>query len=292
MELQVNRKHKDALFDKLFGNQDGALELYNALNETAYTDASKLTIMTLPEGLFLGFQNDVSFLLGHELNLYEHQSTQNPNMPLRGLFYLATQYQKLVKDENLYGTKPIALAMPRYLVFCNDPKMQNDEEELHLSNLYMQGDGCGDLECIAHVLNVNKGHNPELMERSERLFGYAELIARVRENRRVIADLTESVTLAVESCIEDGILKEFLEDNKMGVIGMILEEYSFEEQIERVRRIEHREALAEGLAEGRMNMLRELVTDGMLSEEEAAKRAGMTVAELRDYLQKFLKNKR
>ncbi len=88
------------------------------------------------------------------------------------------------------------------------------------------------------------------MERSERLAGYSELVSRMRSNHKHIEDLTQCATLAVESCIKDGILTDFLESNKMGVIGMILEEYSFEEQVQRVHRNSYKEGVEDGHAEG------------------------------------------
>ncbi len=248
MNLEVNREYKDALFSFLFNNPEGALELYNALNGTSYTDTSEIEIITLEKGIYLGLQNDVSFLLNHDLNLFEHQSTENPNMPLRGFFYFATQYQKLLEHnyDDIYGRKKVPLDTPRFIVFCNDPQMKEDSKELRLSSLFSHGTNSGDLECIAHVLNINSGHNRALMEKSERLLGYAELNARVRDNYKQNQNLSSSVQLAVDSCIKDGILVDFLKANKMGVIGMILEEYTLEKQMERVKHNSYADGLADG----------------------------------------------
>ncbi len=260
MKLEVNREYKDALFSALFNNPEGALELYNALNGSSYTDPSMIEIVTLEEGIYLGMLNDVSFILSYDLNLFEHQSTENPNMPLRGFFYFAAQYQKLLEHnyDDIYGRRKVSLYTPRFIVFCNDPNITEDHKELKLSDLFSRGGG--DLECIAHVLNINSGHNRELMEKSERLLGYAELNARVRNNYKHSKDLSSSIQLAVESCIKDGILVDFLKANKMGVIGMILEEYTLEKQLERVQHNSYEDGHAEGHAEG----LAEGVSKGQL----------------------------
>ena len=86
----VSREYKDRLFNFLFGaeeNKEWTLSLYNAVNRSAYTDASQIKITTIREVMYLSMHNDVSFLISDEVNLYEQQSTFNPNMPLRQLQY-------------------------------------------------------------------------------------------------------------------------------------------------------------------------------------------------------------
>ena len=51
-----------------------------------------LTIVTLENSVYMNMKNDVTFLLDNRLSLYEHQSTCNPNMPLRDLFYVSRTY--------------------------------------------------------------------------------------------------------------------------------------------------------------------------------------------------------
>ena len=52
----------------------------------------------------MGMKNDLAFIIDTELFLYEHQSTYNPNMPLRDLFYISSEYQKLVDKKSLYSS--------------------------------------------------------------------------------------------------------------------------------------------------------------------------------------------
>ena len=91
--LRVNRRYKDRLFRFLFRNKRDLLELYNAVNGSAYTDPEDLEIITLEDVIFMKMKNDLSFMVYDQLNLYEHQSTFSPNMPLRGLLYFAQQYE-------------------------------------------------------------------------------------------------------------------------------------------------------------------------------------------------------
>ena len=100
----VNKKYKDTIFRKLFGeNKANALSLYNAINGTNYTEDSDFEYTTLDDVVYMGMKNDISFVVGTSLSLYEHQSTYNPNMPLRGLLYFADLYRKMIQgDERLY----------------------------------------------------------------------------------------------------------------------------------------------------------------------------------------------
>ena len=102
-ELQrpVNRSYKDTLFRMLFQEKEALLSLYNAVGQTDYKDASQLEIVTLENAIYMNMKNDLAFLINLELNLYEHQSTWNPNMPLRDLFYVAKEYEQLIRKETL-----------------------------------------------------------------------------------------------------------------------------------------------------------------------------------------------
>lgn len=81
----VNSKYKDTLFRMIFRDKKNLLSLYNALNKTSYTNPDDMKITTLEDVIYVGMKNDVSFLFSSIMNLFEHQSTFNPNMPVRGL---------------------------------------------------------------------------------------------------------------------------------------------------------------------------------------------------------------
>lgn len=95
----VNLHHKDRLFRYLFRDRKHLLELYNALNGTDYQNEKELTITTLEGVIYMGMKNDLSFMVDSVMSLYEHQSTWNPNMGLRGLIYFAKLYQVYVKKQ-------------------------------------------------------------------------------------------------------------------------------------------------------------------------------------------------
>ena len=118
-ELHVVKKHKDTVFCMLYNDREKLLELYNALNGTVYENTGDLEICTLENAIYMGFKNDVSFLFDSEMSLYEHQSSVNPNMPLRDLFYIARQLEKYVIGKTLYSSKLVQIPVPRFVVFYN-----------------------------------------------------------------------------------------------------------------------------------------------------------------------------
>ena len=127
-EVTVQRNYKDSIFRMLFKDKENLLSLYNALNQTNYTDVSGLKITTLENAVYMNYKNDVSFVFDFELMLYEHQSTVNPNMPLRDLLYVTSILQKRISTENLYGSKQIIIPNPRFVVFYNGIDFQPERQ--------------------------------------------------------------------------------------------------------------------------------------------------------------------
>ncbi|MCH5249721.1 MAG: hypothetical protein J1E98_07300 [Lachnospiraceae bacterium] len=161
---KIQRKYKDTLFSMLFSEKKNLLSLYNALNKTTYTNVDDLEITTLENALYMNYKNDISFVFDFELMLYEHQSTINPNMPLRDLFYVSTVLKGRVKDENLYGQALIKIPAPRFVVLYNGTEEQPERQILRLSDSYEKKQGTPELELTVVVYNINWGHNKELLE--------------------------------------------------------------------------------------------------------------------------------
>ena len=247
---KINVKFKDRLFRLVFQDKRSLLELYNALNNSNYQDPEALDITVLENALYMGMKNDLSFLVGDVLNLYEHQSTYNPNMPARGFFYLADVYRKYVEQRklNLYGSRLARLPLPQYLVFYNGLKNEPDRVVLKLSDAFVCPEGmkpCLELEAV--MLNINLGHNRELMERCDTLRQYAQFVAEVRSCLEQVGQLETAVDRAVENCIREGILAEFLSAHRAEVLNVILYEYNEQEHIA----MERAEAEEEGIEKGK-----------------------------------------
>ena len=226
-KLRVNRKYKDRLFRFLFQNKKDLLELYNAVRGSHYTNQDELEIITLEDVIFMKMKNDLSFMIANRLNLYEHQSTYSPNMPVRGLLYFARQYEGMIAEQkdNVYGSRLIKLPTPEYVIFYNGTKAQEDRITLYLSDSFEDGRGSGCLECEAVMLNINRGHNKELLDKCRRLWEYSEFIAEVNDNLAKEYSLKKAISIAMDSCIEKGILEDILIKDRAEVLHMLLTEY-------------------------------------------------------------------
>lgn len=225
-EVTVNRKHKDRFFCFLFQDKVALLALYNAINGTSYENPDDLTINTLEDVLIMGMKNDISFLVGDTMNLYEHQSTYNPNMPLRGLFYIADLLRGYIATEKLdiYSGSMVKVPFPRYVVFYNGDMNRPDREILKLSDSYYPKSEGPALELICILLNINEGHNCELMEKCPRLREYARLISCIRENTGKGYQIEEAIRRAMDTCIAENVLAEFLRKHREESFHMLLRE--------------------------------------------------------------------
>ena len=270
-----NRTYKATIFAMLFEDKEHLLELYNATSGKHYTNPEMLEINTLENAIYMAMRNDISFLIDARLSLYEHQSTYSPNLPLRFLLYISALYSSMTREANLYGTKPIELPPPRFVIFYNGKVEQPDRQILKLSDLYTIKEECS-LELEAVMLNVNSGHNKELMEMSHTLWEYAEYTARVREYAEVM-ELEEAVERAIEECIQEGILKEFLEKNRAEAKNMSIFEYDQEKHIKQEREEAWEEGRKEGKKAGERDMLLKLA--------EKKLRKGKTIAEIAEELE-------
>ena len=244
--ITANRKYKDTVFRKLFSDRKNLLSLYNAINGTAYMDASQLEIVTLDNAIYMGMKNDLAFIINTNLFLYEHQSTYNPNMPLRDLFYISGEYQKLVDLKSLYTSTRLRIPTPNFIVFYNGTEKNEDRWVEYLSESYENMSGEPNLELKVIILNINVGHNKKLMEECQTLREYAQYVAKVRRYSEEM-ELNTAVECAVSESIQEGILKEFLQKNRAEVIAMSIFEYNEEEEKRKLRKAEYEAGMAEGV---------------------------------------------
>lgn len=209
------------------------LELYNALNGSNYDDPEAVEVTTLEDTFFIGMRNDLSFVVGLSLNMYEHQSTKKLNMSLRGLIYFTQVYMEYINRNGyrLYAESQIPLPFPKYIVFYNGEKDAPDEEKLLLSDAFPKEmkEQIPLLECRARVLNINFGHNRELMEKCQRLRQYSELVAIVRDYLEKGMEKEEAMRKVWEEGMKRGLLTDILSRCGTEVVAMLLEEFDMEE---------------------------------------------------------------
>lgn len=238
--LRPKKQIKDIVFRLVFGNnREALLQLYNVLNGTDYTDPKMLEIVTLDNAIYISMKNDLAFLLAGTINMYEHQSTINPNMPVRFLIYLGQEYQMLVENSNisLYGTTQISLPTPQCVVFFNGTKDMPDEYEMRLSDAFNNQDVEPAVEVVVRIVNINAGHNEHLIRGCKLLSQYTQFVEITREYAGKYENLEEAMNVAIDYCIEHGILEDILRKQRSQVLGSLLEEFD-EKKYERTIRQE------------------------------------------------------
>lgn len=228
--MAVNDEHKDRVFKFLFGNPDNrawTLALYNAINGSSYDNPNDIQFNTIDNAVYLGMRNDVSFIILNELHLWEHQSTYNPNMPMRFFIYAAKLYEKYIAGSDYYPYSSILQPAPRPKCVCfyNGTAAQPERKILRLSEAF---GGDGDIEVFVKMLNINYGKNMALMTACEPLNEYAWLVETIRQNQKAMRNLEAAIDAAIEEMPDEFVIKKFLLLNKAEVKGMFLTEYDQE----------------------------------------------------------------
>ena len=288
----ANRTYKDGLFRLVFQKKEDLLSLYNAVNGSNYRDPDELEINTLDNVLYLSMKNDLAFLISGTMNLYEHQSTFNPNMPIRGLLYFSKLYEKYItaNEIDIYTSTLKKLPFPQY----NGTDKEPDRLPLKLSDsFYMPAapkTPC--LECIALMLNINYGHNKVLMEKCRRLKEYAIFVDTVRRELADGIPLEQCLSAAVDSCIEKNILKDVLIQQKAEVIQMILETYDKELHDKTLRREGYEDGYNKGMTDG-IRQLISTLQEVSISREDTRKKLqekyGLSQKEAEKYMTDYWK---
>ena len=281
----VNRKYKDSVFVDLFSNDQTAssnfLSLYNALHGTNLDSAVPLKALRLEQVMYMAFYNDVSYLVDNKMIvLVEHQSTINPNMPIRCLEYVVRLYEMLLDSQERYARQIVKIPTPEFYVFYNGKEEYPSETVLQLSDAFMTKEEERVLELKVRVLNINKSKGNKLLESCKALGEYSTFVEIVRRN--IEADRENGFNNAIKECMREGILKEYLKRKASEVINMLLAEYDYETDIAVQREEAGRIAFASGIEQGKSLGLAEGkslgLAEGKLETARLMKQANCEVA--------------
>ena len=290
-----NREYKSDVISMMLQIPEYALDVYNAMNDSVYTDPDMIQIMRLENGISLSVRNDASFFISNYLNLYEHQSTYSPNAPLRFLIYLTSLIKKTIGKRDLYGRKRVQIATPHFAVFYNGTEKRPEKEVLKLSDAFIHQTDTPEIELTVTVYNINPHNNTQLLAKSKVLSDYMIFVNRVRENleyQKKIAqnapeydeaayeeDLEAAINEAIDHCIEHHIMETFFRENRSEVTKSMVLDYTWERREELIRAEEYEDGKREGYAEGEKDTQKKLVQKLMesqkITEIEARKMLGI-----------------
>ena len=234
----ANKEYKSDVFSMLLQDKKRAMEIYNAINGTDYDDPELVEMTTLDDKSFSHtVRNDASFILDANLSLYEHQSTYCPNMPLRDLLYFASIIQKQIKAQkrDIYGGRILKIPVPHFVVFYNGKEDAPDQYDLRLSDAFEKETKNPEIELVCHVYNINNGKNVPLLSKCQTLREYMYFVDMVRKNNEISGNLEDAIEKAINQCMEENVLRDFLAQHREEVMHVMTLDYTFERRLEMQR---------------------------------------------------------
>ena len=280
----IPMRFKDNVFCMLFREKKNLLKLYNALNDTDYTNVDDLAVTTLSGGVYMKYKNDASFVFGQDLYMFEQQASMNPNMPLRFLHYVSDVYREMYPNSELHRRTMLKIPVPHFVTFYNGRDGMNEEEMvLKLSDMFNDSVSVvctgvePELELKVRVININPNCGeesddgssadsknrkvPEILNKCHILRDYMTFVNKVNEKKySENKNIRTVVTEAVDECIASGILSDFFSEYRDEVIDVSVYDYDEEGRM-RVEREEGRE-------EGRIqNLLSQIIKKVQKSKE-------------------------
>lgn len=277
-----NRRYKDSVFVDFFSEDRTAkanfLALYNALHGTDYQSTAILKNIRLKQVLYMSFANDVSYLVDNKIIvLAEHQSTINPNMPIRCLEYIARLYEQFYKSKEKYSRKQVAIPTPEFYVFYNGKEPYRGDSLLKLSDSFTQTHDEYALELSVKVVNINYDKTNEILKLCKPLKQYSLFVDAVRRN--IAVDKEHGFEKAIKECIQNDILREYLQRKSKEVLNMLIGEYDYDTDIA----VQREESFDMGRLEGSLQA--KLETARLMKQANCeipfiAKMTGLTQAEV------------
>ena len=248
-----NRHYKDSVFVDLFSSDRTAknnfLALYNALYNTNYQSTAILQNIRLKQTMYMSFANDVSYLVDNKIIvLAEHQSTVNPNMPLRCLEYVTRLYEHIQNPRDRYSRALKKIPVPVFYVFYNGRENIPAQKILRLSDSFIKQPETPTLELVVKLININYDKDSQILKSCEPLGQYSRFVEAVR--RHIAVDKEHGFENAIKECIKNDILREYLQRKSREVVNMLIAEYDYDTDIAVQREEASRIAFAEGREQG------------------------------------------
>ena len=270
---------KDSLFIDLFSDKMRLIQLYKSLiDDQKQINPKDIEILTIQNIILRGIYNDLGFRVKDEIIiLMEAQTTYTTNIVLRILFYLSETLKNYIIDSSenknlneLYNTKPrIIPKIKLFVVYTGDKVMQ--DHDLHLKDVMVENDIISDIDMKVRVLCTGS---------KKSILGQYILFTRVyTKQTKECKDIETAVKNTIEICMNDEILKEYLDYRKMEVQEMITAFMTQEEAFESFLKDE----VKRGREEGKMDTLINFFKNGA-GLDLISKAVGMSIEEVKSIL--------
>lgn len=251
-----NKKYRDSVFRDYFNEPIRLLSLCNAILGTKYSDVYELNINTL-EGIFFDNQkNDISCTIGnHFLVLIEHQTSVNDNMPFRCLSYVAELLNNLIENKDkLYHKALIHFPAPKFFVLYDGDAKEPLQRTMHLSEAF-NGDNSS-LELVVNAYNINNDLEQPLLSKCQYLSEYSILVGKIKEGLRSGLTRKEAISRAVKYCLDNGLMKGYLEKKSQEVFNMLALQWEQEKAIRASYEDGRDDGISEGIEKVALKMIR------------------------------------
>lgn len=277
--MDAKKTYKDSLFRTIFKDKRRLAHLYRALSGE---NVSKKDIrLNTLRGVFMNdVKNDISFRIGNRLIiLIEHQSTWNPNMPLRFFWYLSKLYRNFVDLDMIYRSTLVKIPTPEFYVLYNGTADIPDFQELKLSDSFAQSGSA--LELTVKCYNINYDEGKDLLNSCQELLAYSTFVHQVRLEQKKGKSLFTAVKAAIRYCESHDLMAHFFKRNEREVYDMV----NFKWDDARAKEIAVEESRAEGLAEG----LKEGRAEGRVEGHQEGLSEGMMIGKTSAILEMAIK---
>ena len=258
--METKRIYRDSIFRSYFRYPENFVQLCNAVTGLNFT-ADEVTENTVEDILFSNPRNDVSFSAGNYCFVFfEHQSTRNFNMPIRMLYYLTVLYRSIVPDDLIYKEKQIKLPAPKFFVFYNGVEPCPEKSVMKLSDAFSMA---ADIELTVNVYNVNYNENFKILRECRPIYEYSYFINEIEVNRRAGMTLSDAALKAMETCIREGIMRDYLNALKWEVFEVLNLVWNEEDAHRSYYAQGIEQGIEQGKAESKIEMVKNLFKEKM-----------------------------
>lgn len=228
-----NREYKSSAFTIYYSDPKNAADLYRALSHDPGINPEDIVFTTLQGVLFMARKNDMAFTAGQKvLVIAEHQATINQNMPLRNAIYYGRTMEQLIPPRAMYKNKRISIPTPEFYVFYNGSDPQPKEQFLHLSDSYLEKTDSPMLELSTRIININLPVNHPILQKSRTLYEYSFFMQKIRENALAGMNRDDAIRTAMESCIRQHIMVDFISRHGSEVRNFLFTEFNMKDALE------------------------------------------------------------
>ena len=279
---KINRNIKSSVFADIFQGctraKEYSLELFNSLNDTHLDDPNLIEHITIDDSIYRSIKNDVAFRVGDRVvMLVEHQSTINPNMPLRAFMYMGDIYKRIIDVKKRYRRTLTKIPVPEIFVFYNGEDDYPDEEILSLKDAFFEEVDNPPINVFVKVYNINPKGDAKvaILEKCEILKENSEFIDIFR--RYVREGYDDPARQAIDECMKRGILVDYLREAGDEIMNYLNAEYDYDMDIQVNREEAFEEGkeqglelgLEQGLELGVLSSIKNLMDSMNISAEEA-----------------------